>query len=68
MPSQLAGPGGVEHDDLATVLAVEPQVAIGLLDDAVGLAGDDEAVVGEADVQALAAAVQRQQYLSGSSR
>ena len=59
-PSTRAGGGGVEHDDLAAVLAVEADVALGLLDDAVRLAGHDVAVVGEADVDALAAAVERQ--------
>ena len=58
---QLAGPVPVEHDDLPAVLTVEADVAVGLLHHAVRLAGDDEAVVGEADVDALAAAVEGEQ-------
>ena len=58
---------GVEHDDLAAVLAVEAQVPHRLLDHAVRLAGDDEAVVGEADVQTLAAAAEREQHRAGTS-
>ena len=53
---------GVERDELAAALAVEPHEAVGLLDDAVRLAGDDVAVLGEADVHALAAALQREQH------
>ena len=37
----------------------------GLLDDPVGLAGDDEAVLGEADVDTLSAAAQREQHPPG---
>ena len=51
----------VEHDDLAAVLAVEAEVAARLLDQAVRLAGDDVAVVGEPDGQALATPAQREQ-------
>ena len=58
---QRAGPAPVQGDDLATVLAIEAHEAVGLLDDAVRFAGHDVAIVGEADVHALAAAVQRQQ-------
>ena len=49
--------GRVEHDHLTAAarrrrrLAVHAQVALGLLDHAVRLAGDDEAVLGEADVE-----------------
>ena len=59
-PFERAGAGGVEGDELAAALAVEANVAIRLLDDAVGLAGDDETVLGDADVDALAAAAQGQ--------
>src|SRR5690606_31700789 len=61
-----AGPPAVEHDDLAPAgggvgrvgrrLAVHAQVAVGQLDDAVGLAGDDVGVLGQPDVEGLAAA------------
>ena len=54
------GEGGVEGDELAAVLAVEAEVAIGLLDDAVRLARGHEAVLGDADVDPLTAAAQRQ--------
>jgi hypothetical protein len=50
------------------VLPVEADVARRLLDHAVRLAGDDEAVVGEADVEPLAAAVQREQHRVGRLR
>ena len=43
-------------------LAVEAQVARGLLDQAVRLARDDEAVLGEADVERLAAAAQGEEH------
>ncbi len=65
MPRQLTGMVGVEHHDLSTALAVESQVAHRLLDDSVRLAGDDEAVVGEADVQTLPTAAQREQHRAG---
>ena len=71
MPSSVPASAAVELDDLAAAgrrvvgvgrrLAVHAQVACGLLDHAVGLAGDDEASVGQADVQRLAAAPQREQ-------
>ena len=48
-------------------LAVHAQVAGGLLDQAVRLAGHDEGVLGQPDVEALAAAPQRQQTWSGSA-
>ena len=51
-----AGPPRVEDDELATLLAVEADVAIGLLDDAVRLTGDHVAVLGDPDVDALSAA------------
>ena len=54
-------------DDLTAVLAVEADVARRLLDDAVGLAGDEVAVVGQADVDALAAAVEGEKRRPGSS-
>ena len=59
------GPIGVEGDELAAALAVEAHVARGLLDDAVGLAGDDVAVLAEPDVDALAAAVEGEQEPAG---
>ena len=47
-------------------LPVEPDVARGLFDQAVGLAGNHEGVVGQADVKRLAAASKRQvQSLGG---
>ncbi len=57
------GPGALpgQHQDLAAArLAVHAQVAGGLLDHPVRLAGDHEGVLGEADVERLAAAPQRQ--------
>ena len=51
-----AGFAGVEHR-----LAVEAEVAVALLDHAVGLARDHEAVVAETDVERLPAAAQREQ-------
>ena len=68
---QLASVCGVEHEHLAATarrrrsLAIDAQVAGGLFHDAVGLAGNDEAVVGEADVQGLAAAAQGEIQLLG---
>ena len=65
---------GVDHDDLALRrrvprlehrLAVEAEVAVALLHDAVGLARHDEAVVAEPDVERLAAAAQREQDAIG---
>ena len=59
---QFAGVCAVEHEHLAATarrrrgLAIDSQVAGGLFHHAVGLAGDDEAVIGEADVQGLATA------------
>ena len=65
-----AGVRGVEHHDLAPGgrgalgvgrrLAVHAQVGGRLLDQAVGLAGDDEGVLGQPDVERLAAAPQRE--------
>ena len=52
-----AGLAGHEHR-----LAVEAEVAVALLDDAVRLAGDDVRVVGDADVQRLPAAPLREQH------
>ena len=49
-------------------LAVEPQVRRGLLDEAVRLARDDERVLGEPDVQRLAAAAQREEQPVGRRR
>src|SRR5262249_56166248 len=67
----LGGGGGLEADDLASGgagplrvgggLAVHPQVGASLLDEPIGLAGHDERVLGQADVQRLAAAPQREQ-------
>ena len=78
MPSSVAGPRAVEHDDLAPArrrvvgiggrLAVHAEVLGRLLDQAVRLAGDDEGVVGQADVERLAAAPQREQQLVGARR
>ena len=65
-PGERAGRGAVEGDELAAVLAVEAEVTIGLLDDAVGLAGDDVAVFGDADVDALAAAAQGEHHRAGT--
>ena len=64
----------VEHHDLALRrrirrvehgLAVEAHVAVALLDHAVRLAGHDEALVAQPDVQRLAAAAQREEDLVG---
>ena len=73
-----AGLRGVEHHDLAPAargvvgvgrgLAVHPQEVGGLLDHAVRLRGDDERVLGHADVERLAAAAQRQHELLGVGR
>ncbi len=64
---QLARAAAVEHGDDAVGLAaggrVEPHEPRRLLDEAVGLAGDDVGVVGQADVQALPAAADGQQQL-----
>ena len=70
-----AGPRAVEHHDLAPAgrgvvgvgrrLAVHAHVAVGLLDHAVGLAGHDVGVVGQADVEGLAAAPQGEEQLVG---
>ena len=78
MPVERARARGVEHDDLAAGrrgavgvgrrLAVEPQVGGGLLDQAVRLARDDEGVLGQADVERLAAAPQREEQLVGRGR
>ena len=65
MPASSPARGAVEGDDLTAVLAVEAEVAVGLLDHAVRLAGDDEAVLGEADVDALAAAAEGEQQRVG---
>ena len=68
---ELAGLRTVEHEDLTATarrrqrLAVDAHELRGLLDDAVRLAGDDEAVVGQADVERLAAAAQREEQLIG---
>ena len=56
MPSRVPARARVEGDELATLLAVEADVAIGLLDDAVRLTGDHVAVLGDPDVDALSAA------------
>ncbi len=50
--------GGLEHG-----FSVEPQVPVAFLDHTVRFAGNNEAVVAEADVQRLAAAPQREQDL-----
>ena len=65
-----AGPVAVEQQDLAAAgvgvvgvrrrLAVHPHVPAGLLDQPVGLGGDHVGVAGQADVQRLARAAQRQ--------
>ncbi len=60
-----AGAIRIEADQLPAGLAVEAQVVTGLLDDPVGLAGDDEAVLGEADVDTLSAAAQGEQHPPG---
>ncbi len=71
---QLAGPGAFQHEHLAAAargrhgLAVDAQEVGRLLDHAVGLAGDDEHVVAEADVQRLAAAAQGEEHLVGRLR
>ena len=65
MPSSVPAAAASSADDLAAVLAVEADVARRLLDDAVGLAGDDVAVVGEADVHALPAAVEGEEDAPG---
>ena len=71
-PGDRAGAARVDHDDLALRcrvprlehgLAVEAEVPLALLDHAVRLARDDEAVVADADVERLAAAPQREQDL-----
>ena len=74
-PVELAGAGAVEDDDLTAAgvrvlrvggrVAVEPDVAPGQLDEAVRLGGDDEAAVGQPDVERLAAAPQREQHVVG---
>ena len=76
--AEVTGRGRVEHDDLAPGrvgalgiggrLAVHPQVRAGLLDQAVGLARDDERVLGQADVERLAAAPQREEEPVGRGR
>jgi hypothetical protein len=73
-----AGEPAIEHDDLAAAgggvprvrrrLAVEAEIAVGLLDDAVRLARDHERVLGQADVQRLPAAAQREQHFVGVRR
>ena len=68
---ELAGVGAIEHEHLPTAsrirrsLAVHPHERRCLLDNAVRLAGDDVAVVGEADVHRLAAAAQREEERVG---
>ena len=57
---QRAGEAGIQGDHLPAVFTVQPHEAIGLLDDAVRLAGNEVPIVGQPDVDALAAAVQRQ--------
>ena len=52
-PRQGPAGGAVEGDEFAAPFAVEAHVSIRLLDDAVWLTGDDVAVVGDADVDAL---------------
>ena len=59
--------GSVENDDLAALLTVEAEILTRLLDQAVRLTGDDVAVVGEPDAQALAAAAKREQQRVGSA-
>ena len=70
-----AGAFAIEHDDLAArcrwviriagSLAVHAQVARALFNHAVGFAGDDVGVFGEADVERLAGAAQGQRQLAG---
>ncbi len=56
----------VEHHDLAAVFTIHSDIARRLLDDAIGLAGHDVAIVGEADVEPLSAASQRKKQLRRS--
>ena len=64
---QLPGASRVEHCDLAPTgacalrfrLAVEAQIRRGFLDEAVGFACDDEGLIGQSHVEALAAALDR---------
>ena len=78
MPSSVPARAPSSDDDLAAArgrvvgvgrgLAVHAEVARRLLDQPVGLAGHDERVLGEADVQRLAAAAQREQQVVGRGR
>ncbi len=58
-PFEGAGATGIEGEHLATVLSIHPHEALGLLDHAVRLGGDDEAIVGDPDEQPLTTASQR---------
>ena len=72
---ELAGVAPVEHEHLAPAgrrvvgvgrrLAVHAHVARRLLDEPVRLGGDDEAVLGEPDVEGLARAAQGEQHAVG---
>jgi len=62
---RVTGTGGVEDHDLAALLAVHPHIPGRLLDHPVRLAGDDPAVVAEADEEALPAAAERHHQRGG---
>ena len=74
-PRSVAGQRTGEPDDLALAggrvvgigrgFAVHPEVHVGVLDNAIGLGGDDEAILGQADVHPLAAAPQCQVHVLG---
>ncbi len=78
MPSTVPASRGAEHDDLAPAaggvgvvgcgLAVHAEVAVALLDHAVGLGGHQVQVGREAHVEGLAAPAEGEQQLVGAGR
>ena len=76
-PGDVAGEGAAESDHLAPTggiggigghIAVQPEIGRRVLDDAIGLAGHDERVLGRPDVERLPAPPQREEEIGGFGR